>query len=46
MDTSLEYLNSPPFKEPEGSLPHLQEPDSGPYSEPDKSNPNLHFLFL
>jgi hypothetical protein len=25
--------------EPEGSLPYSQEPSTGPYPEPDKSNP-------
>jgi hypothetical protein len=25
--------------EPEGSLPRSQEPSTGPYSEPDQSNP-------
>ena len=28
--------------EPEGSLPHLQEPAIGPYSQSAQSNPNLH----
>jgi len=26
--------------EPEGSLPHLQEPTTCPYSEPDQSSPS------
>jgi hypothetical protein len=26
--------------EPEGSLPYSQEPSTGPYSEPDQSNPS------
>jgi hypothetical protein len=26
--------------EPEGSLPHSQEPSTGPYPEPDQSSPN------
>jgi hypothetical protein len=25
--------------EPEGSLPYSQEPSTGPYPEPDQSNP-------
>jgi hypothetical protein len=28
--------------EPEGTLPRSQEPATGPYSEPDASNPHLH----
>jgi len=32
--------NLPPhFKEPEGSLPHLQQPATRLYSEPDQSSP-------
>jgi hypothetical protein len=31
--------------EPEGSLPCSQEPSTGPYSEPDQSNPS-HPIFL
>jgi hypothetical protein len=27
--------------EPEGSLPSSQEPSTGPYPEPDRSNPHL-----
>jgi len=30
--------------EAEGLLPHLQEPSTGPYPEPDESNP--HFLIF
>jgi hypothetical protein len=30
--------------EPEGSLPRSQEPSTGPYPEPDRSNP--HHLIL
>jgi hypothetical protein len=30
--------------EPEGSLPCSQEPSTGPYSEPDQSNP-YHPIF-
>jgi hypothetical protein len=26
--------------EPEGSLPYSQEPSTGPYTEPDQSNPH------
>jgi hypothetical protein len=33
----LVRIHSPPFKEPEGSLPRSQE--FGPYPEPDESNP-------
>jgi hypothetical protein len=31
--------NSPHFKEPEGSLPHSQQPVTRPYPEPARSNP-------
>jgi hypothetical protein len=31
--------------EREGSLSYSQEPDTGPYPEPDASNPHLHTLF-
>jgi hypothetical protein len=31
--------------EPEVSLPCSQEPDTGPYSEPDESSPQLNTLF-
>jgi len=30
--------NSPHFMEPEGSLPHTQEPATRPYPEPDQSS--------
>jgi hypothetical protein len=30
----------------EGLLPSSQEPATGPYSEPDKSRPHPHTLFL
>jgi hypothetical protein len=32
--------------QPEGSLPCLQQSDTGPYPEPDESNPYLPTLFL
>ena len=32
--------------EPEGSLPHSQEPATCPHPEPDKSNPRLPLIFL
>jgi hypothetical protein len=32
--------------EPEGSLPSLQEPSTGPYPEPDRSNPYHLILSL
>jgi hypothetical protein len=32
--------------EPEGSLPHLQELSTCPYSEPDQSSPHHPILFL
>jgi hypothetical protein len=32
--------------EPEGSLPYLQQPATGPCLEPDKSTPQLPSLFL
>jgi hypothetical protein len=31
--------------EPEGPLPCSQQPDTGPYPEPDDSNPYHHILF-
>jgi hypothetical protein len=34
------------LKEPEGSLPHSQEPATGRYPEPDSSSPYLPVLFL
>jgi len=36
---------SPPFMEPEVSLPYSQEPDTGPYLEPDKFSTHLPTLF-
>jgi hypothetical protein len=30
----------PHFMEPEGSLPHSQDPPTGPYSKPDESSPH------
>jgi hypothetical protein len=32
------------FTEPEGSLPRSQEPSTGPYPEPDRSNPHHPIL--
>jgi len=32
--------------EPEGSLPYLKKPVTGPYLEPDKSSPQPHNQFL
>jgi hypothetical protein len=37
--------NSPPVIEPEGSLLYFQGPATGPYPEPDESNPHLPILF-
>ena len=34
--------NSPHFMEPEGSLPHSQEPATCPYPKPDQSSPCPH----
>jgi hypothetical protein len=34
----------PTFMELRGSLPCLQQPANGPYSEPDKSSPHPHNL--
>jgi hypothetical protein len=34
------------FMEPEGSLPPSQEPSTGPYPEPDRSNPHHSILSL
>jgi hypothetical protein len=38
--------NSLPFVKPEGSLPCLQGPATGPYREPDKSGPHPKPYFL
>jgi len=38
---SLSYANSPPFMEPEGSLPCSQEPITGLNPKPDESCPHL-----
>jgi hypothetical protein len=38
--------NSPLFIGPEGSLPCSEEPTTGPYPEPEESNPQLLTLFL
>jgi len=42
---SANQENSPPFMEPEGSLPYLQKPATNPYCEPDESSPHLPTLF-
>jgi hypothetical protein len=34
------------FIEPEGSLQYSQEPSTGPYPEPDQSNPSHLILYL
>jgi hypothetical protein len=34
------------FMEPEGSLPRLQEPSTGPCTEPERYNPYHLILFL
>jgi len=33
------------FMEPEGSLPCQQQPETGPYPEPDASSPHLPTIF-
>jgi hypothetical protein len=43
---SASQQNSRPFMEPEGSLQCSQQPATGPYPEPDASNPQLPTLFL
>jgi len=35
----------PSFEEYEASLPYLQQPATGPYPEPDETNPYLLTLF-
>jgi hypothetical protein len=35
----------PPFMETEGSSPYSQEPDTGPYPEPDDSSSQILTLF-
>jgi hypothetical protein len=42
----LSRRTSQDFMEPEGSLPYSQEPSTGPYPEPDQSNPYHPILFL
>jgi hypothetical protein len=42
---SANQKNSLHFMEPEGSLLCAQEPATGPYSEPDESNPRNQSLF-
>jgi hypothetical protein len=37
--------NSPPYMEPEDSLPRSQESATVPYREPDESNPHSSTLF-
>jgi hypothetical protein len=37
--------HSPPFMELEGSLPSLEETGTGPYPEPDESNPHYPTVF-
>jgi hypothetical protein len=45
-NSTLSYSKtSPPFMEPEGSLPYLQEPATGPYLDPDESIPQPPSLF-
>jgi hypothetical protein len=44
--SSLFTIISQDFMEPEGSLPCLQEPSTGPYPEPDQSNPYHPILSL
>jgi hypothetical protein len=45
--TTVQLLkNFPKFKEPEGSSPCSREPSTGPYVEPDQSNPYHPILSL
>jgi len=42
----LDDQDTPTLLQPEGSLPHSQQPTNGPYPMQDEFSPHTHALFL